>query len=95
MTPMVDPREWVAAPDQTPITLTFEITLHAEPGRSRLLYSEAHPVTNRAGPTRVPLGAAEGKVAELEFCTRVTAAPQLKGRGVWAGWAELRIVRQN
>lgn len=93
--PMVDPREWVAEPDQTPISLTFEIRLNAEPGRSRLLYSEAHPVTNPAGPTRVPLGAAEGKVAELEFCTRVTAAPPLKGRGVWAGWAQLRIVRQN
>lgn len=40
MTPMLDPRKWVAEPDQIPGALTFEITLHPELARSKILYSD-------------------------------------------------------
>ena len=60
-----------------------------------VLYSQAQPATIPGRPVRIPLRSIQGVIGELQFCTTIARSPPLKGRGVAAAWAELRIVRER
>ncbi len=94
-TPMFHPSEWSATLDRSKTVVTFEVRMEAGSKGTTVLYSEAQPVAIPGGPIRVPLRSIQGEIGELQFCTTIASSPPLKGRGVSAAWAELRIVRES
>ena len=94
-TPMLDPSEWSAALDQSKTAVTFEVRMETGSDGSTVLYSQAQPATIPGAPIRISLRSIQGETGELRFCTTIARSPPLKGRGVAAAWAELRIVRER